>query len=359
MRSALSMLHRVHKLFGILVLSLVISPPLLPQTEQQPPLGQPSNAHEHPKDNHKTDKDNLNAIGTRRVDGTGAGNWYSLESEIRMGREYSAILETHVKLVDDPEVNEYVNRVGQNLVRNSDAKVAFTFKVIDSDEVNAFSLPGGFLYVNSGLILASDDEAQLAGAMAHEIAHIAARHATRQMTRSNLIGLLTLPLVLVGGPAGLAVQEAVSVAKPIAFSKFSRTFEIEADYLGMEYMYQAGYDPEGLIAFFEKVEAGESKKPGTLSKIFASHPQTADRVRKSQAEIAGVLPAREQYVITTSDFDMVKAQLSELENRRKRLKGEGDRPVLKRRTPMSAEDDIQNPSDGDDRPVLKRRVQNQ
>jgi len=350
---------RSHKPFGILVLLLLICSPLLPQTDQQPALRQPSNDRQHPRGNHKTDKDNLNAIGTRRIGATGAGNWFSLESEIRMGREYSEILEAQVKLLGDPRVNEYVNRSGQNLVRNSDAKVAFTFKVIDSDEVNAFSLPGGFLYVNSGLILASDDEAQLAGAMAHEIAHVAARHATRQMTRANLIGLLTLPLVLVGGPAGLAVQEAVSVAKPIVFSKFSRTFEIEADYLGMEYMYQAGYDPEALISFFEKVEVGETKKPGTLSKLFASHPQTADRVRKSQAEIAGVLPAREQYVITTSDFDVVKAQLLELENRRKRLTGEGDHPVLKRRSPMSAEDDVQTPSDSDDRPVLRRREQNQ
>ena len=352
------MRHRVHKFFGILVLSLVISPRLLPQTDQKPALAQTSQDQQPSKNKHKAEKDDLNAIGTRKVGGTGAGNWYSLESEIRMGQEYSKVLETHVKVLDDPSVNEYVNRVGQNLARNSDAKVAFTFKVIESDELNAFSLPGGFLYVNSGLILAADDEAQLAGAMAHEIAHIAARHATRQMTRSNLIGLLTLPLVLVGGPAGLAVQEAVSVAKPITFSKFSRAFEIEADYLGLEYMYQAGYDPEGLISFFEKVEAVETKKPGALSRLFASHPQTADRVKKSQAEIAGVLPVRELYVITTSDFDGVKAHLFELENRRKRLKGDGNRPVLKRRTPISAEEDTQEPSDTDtDRPVLKRRDQ--
>jgi len=351
--------NRVPVFVGILALSLSICLPLASQTAQQPDTTQPR-CDKQPKSKHKGDKDDINAIGNRKIGGTNAGNWYSLESEIRMGREYSQIVDSQVKLVQDPVVSEYVNRIGQNLVRNSDAKVPFTIKVIDSEEVNAFGFPGGFLYVHSGLILAADDEAELAGAMAHEIAHVAARHATRQMTRSNLASLLSLPLIFLGGPAGLAIREAVNVARPLTFLKFSRAFEAEADYLGLEYMYEAGYDPEALISFFEKVQAREHGKPGTLSKAFASHPQTADRVKKSQVEIAKVLPVRDEYLVNTSDFEIAKARLVELENRGYRRGESYDKPTLRRRTATSTAD---NPNDStdvndNDRPVLKRRSQN-
>ena len=108
-------------------------------------------------------KDDIEAIGNRDIGGRGLGNWYSLEGEIRMGREYAQMVDTSTKLVQDPIVTEYVNRIGQNIVRNSDSKVPFTIKVIDSNEINAFALPGGFLYVHSGLLLAADEEAELAG----------------------------------------------------------------------------------------------------------------------------------------------------------------------------------------------------
>src|SRR5437762_8623157 len=193
-------------------------------------------------------------------------------------------------------VTEYVNRIGQNLVRNSDSKVPFTIKVIDSDQVNAFALPGGFFYVNSGLVLAADNEAELAGVMAHEIAHVAACHIAREQTRGQLANLASIPLIFVGGGIGYAVQSAAGLALPVTFMKFSRGFEAEADYLGLQYMYKAGYEPQAFVNFFEKVEAQEKKKPGTLSKAFASHPQTPDRVEASQKEIASILPAREQYL---------------------------------------------------------------
>jgi len=280
---------------------------------------------------HVPAKDDINAIGRRQISGSGAGNWYSLEKELQMGQEYSRDLESHVHLLNDPIVAEYVNRIGQTLARNSDAKFPFTIKVIDSDEVNAFSLPGGFLYVNSGLISAAEDEAELAGAMAHEIAHIAARHATRQLTRSNMVTLLSVPLIFVGGGIALAMESMSQVAAPLAFSKFSRTFEAEADYLGMQYMYVVGYDPEALISFFEKIQAMEHQKRGTLSRAFASHPQTADRVKKSQAEIRRILPAREQYVVSTSDFDTVKMRLRELQDEREQKIG----PILRRTKPST------------------------
>jgi predicted Zn-dependent protease len=347
-------MYRRGLVFAIVIASFAaVKQPLRSQIVQQPDTTQSSSSGQVPK-KHESAKDDINAIGSRKIGKTGAGNWYSLESEIRMGREYAQIVDSQIKLLDDPMVTEFVNRLGQNLVRNSDAQVPFTIKVIDSEEVNAFSLPGGFLYVHSGLILAADDEAELAGAMAHEIAHVAARHATRQMTRSHLASLLSIPLIFVGGGAGLAIQSITRLAVPLSFTKFSRSFEAEADYLGIEYMYETGYDPQALVSFFEKVQAQEHEKPGRLARAFASHPQTADRVTKSQAEIARILPLREQYVITTSDFDAVKAHLSEIENRRQRKGGNASTPTLRRKA-KTADADKSDSMDEDDHPVLKRR----
>ncbi len=307
-----------------------------------------------PKAKHDGGKDDVDAIGNRKIgSGKGLGNWYSLEKEIQMGKEYAQMVESSSKMVTDPVVNEFVNRIGQNLVRNSDAKVPFTIKVIDSDEINAFALPGGFFYVNSGLILAADEEAELAGVMAHEIAHVAARHATRQMTRGNLANIATIPLIFVGGGVGYAVRSAAGIGLPMTFLTFSRGFEAEADYLGVQYMYKAGYDPQAFISFFEKIQAKEKKKPGTLAKAFSTHPQTPDRIEKSQEEIAKILPPREQYVVDTSEFDQVKARLAALENRRKVVDDkEGNRPSLRR----AQTDDKNKDSKGDDdRPTLKKR----
>lgn len=300
-------------------------------------------------------KSDVEAIGNRKIGSRGLGNWYSLEREIAMGKEYAQMIEASVKLVNDPVVNEYVNRVGQNLVRNSDAKVPFTIKVVDDDSINAFALPGGFFYVNSGLILAADEEAELAGVMAHEIAHVAARHATRQMTRGQWANFGTLPLIFLGGGVGYAARAAASLAVPATFMKFSRGFETEADYLGLQYMYKTGYDPQAFISFFEKVKAQEKKKPGSMAKVFASHPQTPDRIEASQKEIATILPAKDQYVVSTSEFDDVKARLAALENRRKPLDEKEDgKPSLRRSTEGSKTADKQEKED-DERPTLKRR----
>jgi len=309
-----------------------------------------------PKETHDGGKNDIESIGNRKIGkGKGLGNWYSLEKEIAMGKEYAAQIESTVKLVPDPVVNEYVNRIGQQLVRNSDAQVPFTIKVVDSDEINAFALPGGFFYVNSGLILAADNESELAGVMAHEIAHVAARHATRQMTRGQIANLATIPLIFVGGGIGYAVRAAAGVGLPMTFLTFSRGFEAEADYLGLEYMYKAGYDPQSFISFFEKVQATEKKKPGSLAKAFATHPQTPDRIEHSQQEIAKVIPARDQYIVNTSEFDDVKGRLAQIENRRKLTSPEDkDRPSLRRTTADNKTSD-KSGDKGDDRPTLKRR----
>ncbi len=257
-----------------------------PQTP--PPVQEPDAS----KVKHDGGEDDVDAIGNRKIGGRGIGDWYSLETEIKIGKQYSMQVENSVKMVQDPVVNEYVNRIGQNLVRNSDAKVPFTIKVIDSDEINAFALPGGFFYVNSGLILAADEEAELAGVMAHEISHVCARHQMRQLTRANMAQLGTLPLIFVGGGIGYGIYQAAGLGLPLTFMKFQRNFEAEADYLGVQYMYKTGYDPQAFVSFFEKIQAKEKKKPGSISKAFASHPQTPDRIEATQKEIATILPAK-------------------------------------------------------------------
>jgi hypothetical protein len=325
--------------------------------------GQPANAQQAPaadatdKDQHKYKhdggKDDVDAVGNRKVGGI---DWYSTEKEIALGKQYAQQIEHSMRMVQDTVITEYVNRIGQNLVRNSDAKVPFTIKVVDDDSVNAFALPGGFFYVNSGLILAADEEAELAGVMAHEIAHVAARHATRGATRAQLAQLLSIPLIFVGGPVGYAAQEAFSIGMPMTFLKFSRGFESEADYLGLQYMYKAGYDPNAFVAFFEKLEAQEKKKPGTLAKAFSTHPQTPDRIKKSQEEITSILPPRPQYIVTTSEFDDVKARLAALENRHHldNMKNDANKPTLRR---TAGKTDGNNGDNGDDRPTLHRRDQ--
>jgi len=298
----------------------------------------------------------LSAIGNRNVGCTrGLGNWYSLDSQIAMGKQFAQQVEASSKVITDPVISEYVNRLGQNIVRNSDARVPFTIKVIDSDEVNAFALPGGFFYVNSGLILAADNEAELAGVMAHEIGHVAACHAAREQTRGQLANLASIPLIFVGGGIGYAAYSVSGLAVPAAFMKFSRNFEADADYLGVQYMYKAGYDPQEFVGFFEKLEAKEKKKPGFLSKAFATHPMTPDRIEKAQNEIATVLPARSEYMEDTSEFEQVKARLAELENRHKVTNGGGkDQPTL-RRTHTTDNGSDSGSTQDDGRPTLKRR----
>ena len=299
------------------------------------------------------DEKNPDQIGNRDV-GKGL-NFYSLEREIALGKQMAQEVEKDAKLVTDPVVSEYVNRLGQNLVRNSDAKVPFTIKVIDSEDVNAFALPGGFFFVNTGLILKADDEAELAGVMAHEIAHVAARHGTRQATRGQLINYGSIPLIFMGGWAGFAIQQAAGVAIPLGFLKFSRGMESEADMLGLEYMYKAGYDPTAFVDFFEKIESLEKRKPGAVSKVFSTHPLTDDRVHTAQKEIQDDLKPRPEYVVDTSEFEAVKDRLAMLENRHKVNDKDLNKPRLRRAPHNGTADGANSGDDQDSRPTLKRR----
>ena len=293
-------------------------------------------------------------IGNRDV-GKGV-NFYSLEKEIALGKGLAQEVERQSKIIDDPVIAEYVNRVGQNLVRNSDAKVPFTIKVIDTEEVNAFALPGGFFFVNSGLILKADSEAELAGVMSHEIAHVAARHGTRQATRGEIAQFATIPLIFMGGWTGYGIQQAASVAIPIGFLSFSRGFESEADMLGLQYMYKSGYDPEAFVDFFEKIQSMEKKKPGTMSKVFSTHPMTEDRIRVAQKNIQELLKERPEYVVTTSEFNDVKGRLMAMHNKRKVDNQDLNRPTLRKAPGAGTGGNDKDKGTGDDdRPTLKRR----
>jgi predicted Zn-dependent protease len=316
-----------------------------------------------PADDKEKDPDQ---IGNRKVDG--GVNWYSMEKEIAMGKQYAMEIERQAKIVDDPIIAEYVNRVGQNLVRNSDVKVPVSIKVLETDEPNAMALPGGFFFVNTGLLKLAQNESEIAGVMGHELAHIAARHATRQMTRAGIVNLATIPMMILGGGwAMYGIYQATNLLIPITFLKFSREFESEADMLGLQYMYKAGYDPNGFVDIFERLESMEKRKPGTISKMFTSHPPTGDRIVKVQEITAKYLKEKPEYVVTTSEFDDVRDRLMMLENHRKSTaSADPNRPRLRKApgaggTTVDGDDTSnQQTKEGDDeRPTLKRRDQPQ
>ncbi|MEW5974877.1 MAG: M48 family metallopeptidase [Acidobacteriota bacterium] len=268
-------------------------------------------------------------IGVRNIN-QGQMNFMSLEKEMALGRQLALEVERNYKVLDDPIVSEYVNRLGQNLVRNSDATVPFVIRVLESDEINAMALPGGYFYINTGLLQAAGEEAELAGVMAHEIAHVAARHGTEQLSKGQLFNFLSIPLIFVGGPIGYGIRQAAGFLVPLQFLRFSRGSEHEADFLGLQYLHKSGYDPGAFITFFERLRAQEKKKPGLLAKAFSSHPPTGKRIAQSQENIQQYLPERSEYVLNTSEFDRVKARLAALENRSP-LHSDSSRPVLKRK----------------------------
>src|SRR5688572_20775638 len=355
---------------------------VIAQTTQTQTSQEPAKSEENSKDNKKTDEkksstssakplstnENPNMIGKRNINkGIIAGISGSTEKEVRLGRELAAEVDRQAKFIDDPVITEYVNRVGQNIVLHSDAKVPFTIKVIDSDEVNAFALPGGFFYVNKGLVLAADNEAELAGVMAHEIAHVAARHAVENQRKAEIAQYAILvPAIIFGGGLGQLIYQGGGFAALLGFMKFSRGAEEEADKLGVQYMYAAGYDPTAMATMFEKLESKNKKKPGFISKLFATHPAPPER-RAASLALAARFPEREEYVISSSEFQRVKSRLLRLSNARATTSGalpgaeEGapGRPTLKRRQPTPDEpattpDSEQKPVETKEAPKLKR-----
>jgi predicted Zn-dependent protease len=302
------------------------------------------------------DKNNPALIGKRDIN-KGSIQFYSIEREVAIGRQLAAEVDRSSKVINDPLVSEYVNRIAQNVVLHSDSKVPFTIKVIDSQEVNAFALPGGFLYVNRGLLEAADNEAEVAGVIAHEIAHVAARHGMEQASKGELFNYLSIPLIFLGGIGGYAIRQGLGLAVPLSFLKFSRGAEKEADRLGAQYMWASGYDPNALITFFEKLQAKNKKKPGTLSKLFSTHPMTGDRITEVR-ELIAQFPERGEYQLSSSEFGQVKSRIVTIAGAtRGSGRDESGRPTLKRR-PQTTTDD-KGDSETSNRPVLKRRDDSQ
>jgi len=308
-----------------------------------------------------SDDENPLLIGKRNINSHQI-NFYSLNKEVNLGRQLAADVDRQGKFIEDPVITEYVNRVGQNLALHSDAKIPFTIKVLDSDDVNAFALPGGFLYVNKGAILAADSEAELAGVMAHEIAHVAARHGVEQASKATLANYAMIPLIFMTGGLGYIAYQAAQIGVPLTFLKFSRNVESEADKLGAQYLWASGYDPNNFLSFFEKLEKKEKHKPGTLSKLFGTHPPTPDRITKVH-DLLARFPDRDEYVVSTSEFGRVKSRLLAITNS-KTLDPSGNRdngpkrPTLKRRKEGDDTNSNGTSTSTDapkDKPTLKRR----
>ena len=290
-------------------------------------LAQTSNPGSKPQD-VKSKRDDVSQIGNRDV-GKGL-NIYSIERELALGKQLAQEVQRQAKIVEDPLISEYVNRVGQNLARSSDAKVPFTFQIIEGDTPNAFALPGGYIFVYSGLIKVADEEDELAAALAHEIAHVAARHMTKQATKSQIASWASIPagVILGGGIAGVAARQAANLGIPAAMLQFTRKDESEADYLGLQYLYAAGYDPNGAISIFEKLESLQRKQPGVTARVFSTHPMDADRIQKTEKEIARILPARDEYVVNTSEYREMRERLISL---KKPAVKEDGQPTIRRR----------------------------
>jgi predicted Zn-dependent protease len=301
-------------------------------------------------------------IGNRDIAGRILGfipNFVSLEKEIQIGQQVAVEFEQTAKLIEDPVVAGYIDRIGQDIVKHSDAKVPFRIKVVDTDEINAFAFPGGYFYVNKGLILEAENESELAGVMAHEIAHVAARHATRRITRGQVIQLATIPALFIGGiMAQMAIQNGLGLGINLDMLGVTRAYEKEADILGMQYLWNTGYDPNGFVTFFEKMQAQEKTKPTRVAGFFRTHPFTEDRIALSLDE-ERYLPEKDHYIVNSSEFDRVKARLLAIDNAMKAdaqaAQVDQKRPSLKRRT------DTADPDKGDigeqkdqKRPTLKK-----
>ncbi len=304
-------------------------------------------------------KKDVNAIGDRRV---AHRSIISEQKEIAIGKKYATEIDRSARIIKDPVINEYVNRVAQNVARNSDLKIPLTVKVLDDPSINAFALPGGFLYVNSGLLKAANEEDELAGVVAHEIAHVAARHWASQMTKATILQYAMIPLMFtpMSFPVYIGLSQGLNMGIPLAFLKFSRDDEAEADFLGIQYMYKAGYDPNAYVAFFGKIVQEARSNPGSVPSIFSDHPPTPDRIIKAEQEIKALLPQKQEYLVSTSEFNDMKTRLESVMSMQRKMEKDEGGPTLRKRQPKTTTSPTTQPSgqqtpENDKPPVLKRR----
>lgn len=353
----------MRKIFAMLALIfLLFSAPYSSVAQTQP--------NKQPK--KLADKDNPDMIGKRDINNNQL-NFTSLEDEIKIGQQLANEIDRQAKFVTDQQITEYVNRLGQNIAINSDAKVPFTIKVIDSMDVNAFALPGGFFYVCKGLLINAESESEIACVMAHEIAHVACRHAMEQQAKGRLVNLISLPIAVMGGPlAPIIMGLPGGIGIPLIFLKFSRGMEEEADHYGAQYAYKTGYDPKSLVDIFDRLQKNQkTKSAGGFAGIFSSHPNHKTRIEKVQKFIVK-LPEKDEYAYSSSDFVEMKRKLKATTS----YLGSGDnsnssdpqtvngKPTLKRRTDNTISNDPNNHDvdqdikpDTDDKkspPTLKR-----
>jgi predicted Zn-dependent protease len=256
-------------------------------------------ASPRPQDKRSKSDADINAIGHRRI--VHDANFYSPEREKELGKALSQAVERSSKLLNDPIVAEYIERVAQNVANNSDAHIPVTVRVIDSDVVNAFTLPGGYQYINLGLLLQLHGEAELASLLARGIAHTALRSAAREATKGELMELATVPLILT--PAGW------SSTIPLTELKIRRQDELDADYFGLQYLYKAGYDPKCFTDFVQRIWGTSSATAKNVPKVLSIFPPLNERLTALQNEIANTLPPRDGAIVSTAEFDVFKERL--------------------------------------------------
>ncbi len=237
-------------------------------------------------------------------------NLISEQEELAMGAEFAAELEKELTFLDDPEIVGYIDDLGQSLARVSRrSHIPYTFRVVDTDEVNAFAVPGGYLFVNRGLIEAAENESELAGVLGHEIGHVVGKHSARQL--SQQYGLSIIAAMALGENPGMVAQLTAQIVSTGALTRYSRDMESEADAYGVQELYDAGIDPTGLATFFDKLEEMRGGGGGgSLEQFFSTHPDPGARSGAVRSQIAA-LPAKPGLRADSERFHRVKEKVKE------------------------------------------------
>lgn len=235
----------------------------------------------------------------------------SQQQEIELGQQYAAEINRQLPIVDDPVVNRYINLLGNEIARQGQRQIAYSFYVVNTDAVNAFALPGGFIYINRGLIERTANLAELAGVVAHEVAHVEERHGVEQLERMQRANLgLNLAYILLGRAPGTLEQGAIQIGGAAVFASYSRGAEAEADALAVRLLVDAGINPTGLVTFFMKLLEERQRRPSTLEQWFSTHPLTEDRIAAVRQDVNRI-PAStlNRLTVNTPQYEEMKSRL--------------------------------------------------